>query len=628
MGCKSIFTTHFFIILSSITKNLIKNSIDLLFLFLLKIITMKFILLIFVLILGMQSMLYSQFSDDFQDGDLTSGVEWGGETNHFIVENGVLRLNAPSAGSSTIYTNTVVPDSFELKMDVKMDFDPSASNFFRLSLSNTANDKSYFLQFGENGSNDAIQIFKNINGVETLLASGTSGAISQSPNLNFTLTRRNDGFFVLYVDYGSGFQEEDAMFFDDEIAPLELSLFSISCTYTSTRTDKFYFDNISLEEYFPDLEPPQLTGVEVINDKLLKVTFNEKINNSGLSTTNFILNPLTSISQVEYNPLNPNQIQLILLESLDNKNDYFLTVKNIKDLNNNNLESSDVAFHYAARPKLGDLKLSEILFDPYSGGEDFIEIYNDSPGYISLEGLVIGNSENGDEEELTQKIELKAYEYLAISEDVNFLIDQYHPIPSANFLEHDLPPFDNANGNPYIRIMLDGVLITLDSMAYTEDQHFELIDDTEGVSLERISFKTSADEANNWFSSSENNNWATPGYQNSVLRIGNHANNGFSIENRVFAPGLPDNPFLTIDYNFENSGTLADVKIFNSNGYQVRDMGSNILLGDEGFLIWDGLNDENVRVSIGVYVIILKTFNTEDNTSISKEYCVVGDVLD
>ena len=46
----------------------------------------------------MSQICFAQLSDSFTDGDFTSNPSWIGDTDQFIVDDQVLRLNADEAG--------------------------------------------------------------------------------------------------------------------------------------------------------------------------------------------------------------------------------------------------------------------------------------------------------------------------------------------------------------------------------------------------------------------------------------------------------------------------------------------------------------------------------------------------
>jgi len=110
---------------------------------------------------------YSQVSDDFNDADFNSNPCWSGDTTDFIV-NSVkqLQLHAATAGTSALTTavNLSGIDTIEWNFYIELAFSPSSQNNTKYYLysaqNNFATTDGYYLQFGESGSNDAIQFYK------------------------------------------------------------------------------------------------------------------------------------------------------------------------------------------------------------------------------------------------------------------------------------------------------------------------------------------------------------------------------------------------------------------------------------------------------------------------------------
>src|SRR5687767_1725714 len=108
---------------------------------------------------------FAQISDDFSDGDFTTNPLWHGTTSNFIVNNShQLQLNAAVAGTSYLYTefSSSQEENIEWEFFVKQSFAPSGANFGRFYLISDQSDLSaglngYYLQFGEAGSNDAVE---------------------------------------------------------------------------------------------------------------------------------------------------------------------------------------------------------------------------------------------------------------------------------------------------------------------------------------------------------------------------------------------------------------------------------------------------------------------------------------
>jgi hypothetical protein len=165
-----------------------------------------------------------------------------------------------------------------------------------------------------------------------------------------------------------------------------------------------------------------------------------------------------------------------------------------------------------------------------------------------------------------------------------------------------------------------------DRLRYSSTMHFPLLNDKEGVSLERVSPHAPTDDPANWKSASADCGYATPTGKNSQFReTGNTAGTGFSLEQELFTPdGDGYDDFLVINYSFDEPETVATVRVFNAKGIQVKTIANNRLLGTSGFLTWDGTNGDGSLVKPGIYIILAETYGLTGAKTKQKLTCVVG----
>jgi hypothetical protein len=466
----------------------------------------------------------AQIAENFNDGDLTTNPMWQGETSKFKIDaENKLRLNAIIEGQALIYLPSTYADSFELKIETKMEFSPSATNATKLyflldNITDITKANTYYLLMGENGSTDAIRFYKQINGVSTLIASGKEGTLSPDPApANIKILYRNKGQFTISADYDLNGQFEDVFTANDKsILPGANKFFAIQCIYTATRKDKFVFDNILLAEFGKDATPPELINVEVASDKKLLIYFNEPIKKSTAENVlNYSISNFGNPSKATLDPISNSLVTLDFTNPFVAGKAYTMVSSNVEDLVGNKIATTINNFEYSVKPKLGDLVLSEILFDPYTNEEDFIELYNTSDNPLSLQGIKIKNFSNAQEKIITNKIFIQAKSYLAITKTRASLDRVYTPPINANIVENELPAFNNTEGN--VSIILADASIA-DAFDYTDKNHLLINDDkvVEGVSLEKINLKN-LDNTANWASGAKAVKYATPGYANSIL---------------------------------------------------------------------------------------------------------------
>jgi hypothetical protein len=575
----------------------------------------------------------AQLVDDFSDGDFTNGPSWTGDTDDFVVNiNGELQLMAPEAGESSLFTTLSYPDTIQLDMTFRLEMSPSSSNFGLIYLGLDDIDPSvangYYLQIGESGSNDAIKLYRLDSGSEILLATASDGAISSDPaQARISVTIYPDGLWSFSTDYDlSGFNELEFEVMDDTHSFSGLNIFGVYCEYTETRKENFFYDDISIMKFEQDEIGPLLTNLSVTGDKTILLSFNEKIDaTTAESLDNYI------VDQGLGSPSGAISDGVKVFLTFDNTflsgTPYQLAILNVEDENGNAIIPIAEPFIVTVFPNIGDLAISEILSDPYSGGTDFVEIYNKSDNFINLNGLIISNINKEEEKKIDQDIELLPDEYICFTEDKEFLISTYPTHDVDQIIEVDLPSFNNDSGNVSLSHSSASTNY-IDQFDYDEGLHFELLDDTEGVSLERISFTADTQSEDNWHSASTTAGLATPGIANSNSLPTEVTDGEFELVEKVFSPNSDgDNDFLIINYKLDKPGYVANVKVFDDEGFEIDQIVSNGLLATEGLITWNGTTSEGSISQIGLYIIIAELFHPDGEIKNFKKVCVLADFI-
>ena len=307
---------------------------------------------------------------------------------------------------------------------------------------------------------------------------------------------------------------------------------------------------------------------------------------------------------------------------------YQLAILNIEDENGNAIIPIAEPFIVTVFPNIGDLAISEILSDPYSGGSDFVEIFNKSDKYLNLNGLIISNLAKDEQKSIDQDIDLLPGEYLCFTEDKEFLISTYPTHNADQIVEVDLPSFNNYSGNVSLSHS-SASTDYIDQFDYYEGLHFELLDDTEGVSLERISLTADTQSEDNWHSASTIAGFATPGMVNSNALPTVISDGEFELVEKVFSPNSDgDNDFLIINYKLDKPGYVANVKVFDDEGFEIDQIVSNGLLATEGLITWNGTTSEGSISQIGLYIIIAELFHSDGEIKNFKKVCVLADFIE
>ncbi len=282
--------------------------------------------------------------------------------------------------------------------------------------------------------------------------------------------------------------------------------------------------------------------------------------------------------------------------------------------------------------QFNDLVINEILFNPLAGGEDYVEIYNRSDKIIGLSEIRLASIKstfpNPDDtviKPITEACRLCfPGDYILLSKDVEIIQNQYYTDnPEGHITMRSFPSYNNDEG----RVAIIGATEEIvDYFHYQEEMHHPLLNTVDGVSLERIHYDRPADDLSNWHSAAAQVGYGTPGYKNSQFLSTVFHEDPIHLEPDII---FPDNAYgdlgnLGIHYQFNQPGNIANVLIFDTRGYLVRDLVQNEILGTRGLFSWDGTDDRNLLAAPGIYIVLVEVFNLRGGVQKYKDVVVVG----
>lgn len=379
----------------------------------------------------------------------------------------------------------------------------------------------------------------------------------------------------------------------------------------------------SIYSSYPDQNSPILKHVTVKDSVTLKVFFNESVQSTMVKPNSFhIDHEIGSPLQVSAGDLMNTSFNLSLRRSISDTKVYTLKISSINDCCGNPSREQEIKFGIPEPVQEGEIIFNEILADAASEGEEFIELYNRSGHIADLSTIYLADFDTASKllssyRTLdTSHIQILPGSYVAISNSTEELSRTYN-CTDRRSLSNSFSDLSLSKEGSIALISNTEKL--LDVLTYTEGMHYDLLDDTKGISLERIS--TSSDL---WQSASENSGWATPGYRNSQAQE-NTASGGFSVYPEVFTPNNDGiNDLLNISFLHDDPGSLANVFIFSSTGIPVRHLIKNELIGNESRWVWDGLSDSSEECVAGIYIVYFETFNHQGVVKKQKKVCVLG----
>ncbi|HLO80434.1 MAG TPA: lamin tail domain-containing protein [Chitinophagaceae bacterium] len=268
-----------------------------------------------------------------------------------------------------------------------------------------------------------------------------------------------------------------------------------------------------------------------------------------------------------------------------------------------------------------DIVVNEILFNPPTGGHDYLELYNYSKKNIDVGELQIANR-NGDNK-ISSITKLSDFpfpilpgEYVLISTNNDWVKQRFRPPALIKALQlSSMPTYPDDQGEV---IVLNDAGEIVDELDYDEKWHFALVSDKEGISLERIQPGARTNDPFNWHSASTSSGYGTPGYRNSQVLPEQKLPGSISLSQGIISPDMDGrDDYLLINYQFPKPGSVATITAFDSRGRAIRSITKAALCGSSGSFRWDGLDNSGTIPPSGVYIILTEVFDLQ---GITKKY--------
>lgn len=370
----------------------------------------------------------------------------------------------------------------------------------------------------------------------------------------------------------------------------------------------------------------------ILADNILQLTFNQMMDETALQVnSNYEVDGGIGTPQYTYLVVDDSRkIELYFAESFVDGKLYGLTVKsNLTNCAGIHMKSDTViSFGLPEEILARDIVINELLFNPWTNGVDYVELYNRSQKVLDLGALLLGSIKQSPPnppdtlyyEIISDQQLMVPGEYLVLTVSPEAVKNQYYTQNPEAFLKVEpFPSYNNDSGT--VRLITSESLL-IDELKYNEDMQFPLLNYIDGVALERINPDVPSDEITNWHSAAESVGFGTPGYLNSQDVKQQVEDKSIQLVPEIFSPdndGYQD--VINLEYVFDEPGYMLTVSIFNGDGFQVRKLVNNEYLGTSGMVSWDGIQDDNTKATVGIYVFYVEVFDLKGNV---KKYKKVG----
>lgn len=366
-----------------------------------------------------------------------------------------------------------------------------------------------------------------------------------------------------------------------------------------------------------DNDPPYLINAFVNDSQTIHLVLDEPVDSlSGAAISNYLIDRGNSI--VSATPVPPlfTAVELKLNTPLSANAVYTITVNNITDCKGNAIGADNtIKIALPSDALAGDLIVNEILFNPRPNAYDYIEVFNKSDKVIDASKIYIANRNSDGAISSAIQFSVSPFyiypgNYIVITEDASSLQKNYLvKSPKQVLIVTSLPSYSDDNGDVIIANVQGDIL---DEVKYDKDWHFKLIDNDEGVSLERIDPAGPSQDASNWHSAASTAGYGTPTYINSQYKQAQTVDATIEISPKIFSPDNDGHDDIaTIQYKVSEPGYVANITIFDAAGRPVRVLVNNGTMALNGYWNWDGLNDKGLKLPIGTYIIYTEIFNLQ-----------------
>jgi len=368
---------------------------------------------------------------------------------------------------------------------------------------------------------------------------------------------------------------------------------------------------------------PQFISWRFISPTQLELSFSETIY-PNFSTGNFSFQPTIEIDSVL-----SFRSKIILGGKWEENQKYQLSISGLRDCFGNIFQPSEpIQIVLPSLAKIGDLVINELLFNSRTGDPKFVELQNLTDNYLEIGNWKLANlneSEKIDQVRVFSELGLviPPNEYVAITTDSERLKLGY-PRSNTGFFHEisTLPSYPISGGTVVLLNEKDQIA---EEFGYDEDLHHPLLRDSKGVSLERISAKSTTNISSNWHSASGQEEYATPGRKNSQLISGEFEGELIQINPEVFDPeGSNGNTFTTVRYQLDQAGWIGSFRIYNLAGQLMHVLAQNEILGAEGFFTWTGTDSLGGKVRPGYYVVVVELFDLSGQVKQIRKTIVVA----
>ena len=466
--------------------------------------------------------LHGQFSDDFSDGDLTTGTVWSGDLGLFTVADvgGDLQLRSNSPGAANYHISTPSTLASDVRWEWEMDlrFSTSGANYVDVYLMAdnadlTLAQNGWFVRVG--GTADRVELFKRVAGVNASVLVSPDGIVNSGTSNPFRIRVERTAALSWSLSYDDGITGSFST-----VGPVvdgavtACSHFGIRIEQSSAAgpINNHLFDDLVVGTIPVDLAPPAIVSVTATSAINVDVLYSEPLNASAIGS--YDITPFIGVTSATLDGSDPALVHVTPAIALTTGVTYSLFSNGAEDLAGNvaTTVSTEFTWFEPVLPQFRDVVINEIMADPSPSvglpDAEFVELFNATTNKVfDLAGWKLSD---GSTTAVLPAYVLGPGEHVLITSATN------GPLFSSIAQRLTVPSLPSLNNDADAVALAAPDDTPIDAVSYTLEWYRDPGKEDGGWTMEQINPFTPCTGARNWRASNVMTG-GTPGAANSVL---------------------------------------------------------------------------------------------------------------
>jgi hypothetical protein len=280
-------------------------------------------------------------------------------------------------------------------------------------------------------------------------------------------------------------------------------------------------------------------------------------------------------------------------------------------------------FEKPVQSDTNEIQINEIMYNPAQGNVEYIELYNNSDMTVDLRNwiLTVGDTSATGKIITSDYFPLLKDQYVIISKMITGAEPDYlRDCEDKIIFMADFPQLSNEGSVICLRNNHDKLI---DAALFAPEFNSLLIQNPQGVSLERVSNQVSGLDPKNWQSASSDAGYMTPAAKNSQQSNTGHEN-FLNIEPYTITPnadGIDDE--LAINYKMNEPGYMGRIMVFDASGNLEYTILNGGLLGTEGRFIFGGKYENGTILNTGYHILYFDAYKQDSKRFAVKKAFIV-----